>query len=54
MTENIKDSIHEIIIHKIAIIWQDKDLQGEPVSKRIGSQTMESVALENIIISIDS
>lgn len=54
MTENIKDSIHEIIIHEIATIWQDKDLQGEPVSKRIGSQTMESVALENIIISIDS
>lgn len=55
MTENIKDSIHEIIIHEIEIIWQEKDLQGECVSKRFGSQTMENVALENnIIISIDS
>lgn len=27
MTGNIKDSIHEIIIHEIEIIWQEKDLQ---------------------------
>lgn len=55
MTGNIEDRVHEIIIQEIEIIWHEKDLQGEHVSKRIGSQTMENVALENsIIISIDS
>lgn len=55
MTGNIKDSIHEIIIHEVEIIWQEKDLQDECVFNRISSQTMENVALENnIIISVDS
>lgn len=55
MTGNIEDRVHEIIIQEIEIIWHEKDLQGEQVSRRIGSQTMENVAFENsIIISIDS
>lgn len=55
MTGNIKDSIHEIIIHDIEIIWQVKKCQGECVFKRIGSQSTENVALEyNIITLIDS
>lgn len=33
MTENIKDSIHEIIIYEIEFIWEEKDLQRQFVSK---------------------
>lgn len=55
MTGNIEDRVHEIIIQEIEIIWHEKDLQGEHVSRRIGSQTRENIAFENsIIISIDS
>lgn len=34
MTENIQDSSHEIIICEIEFIWEEKDLQGEFVSKK--------------------
>lgn len=34
MTENIKDSIHEIIIYEIESIWEEKDLQGQFISKK--------------------
>lgn len=34
MTENIKDSIHEIIVYEIEFIWEEKDLHGEFVSNK--------------------
>lgn len=34
MTENIKNSIHEIIMYETEFIWEEKDLHGEFVSKK--------------------